>query len=526
MTSTIVTEPLPLRLLLVDDDAALLRMMTRFLTREGFHVTAAAGCVEALRRLGGDEAFDAIVTDLKLGDGSGSEVVRAARRLDPQPYTVVMTGHYSALVSANTLRDGAQDCIEKPISGPALAAQLRQACGREEVSDRDTLEVDEVAQGTGVALILDDDPGVLHVVDRVLRDAGMKTITTSSASEALRVLAESPADVVVSDISMPGMTGVEFLEHLRRTGSEVPVIFVTGLPELSTAIRAVELGAFRYLTKPFDHEELATTAARAANFGRMAALKKRASELLEPRILEQDPQTLRRSFDSACERLWMAAQPIVATDAMRTLYGYEYLLRSDDVVLRTPGHLLAAAEQLDAVPQLSQLVYALVAAAAPEEDCALFVNVHPADLRHKTLYDRRAPLTRIAERVVLEITERGNLEQVPDLRGRISALRDLGFRVAVDDLGAGYAGLNSLVSLHPDVVKLDMTLVRDIDSSVMKRALVGSMARVCQDLGILIVAEGIETEAELETIQELGCDLVQGYLIGKPQRLLGAGAMT
>jgi EAL domain-containing protein (putative c-di-GMP-specific phosphodiesterase class I) len=88
----------------------------------------------------------------------------------------------------------------------------------------------------------------------------------------------------------------------------------------------------------------------------------------------------------------------------------------------------------------------------------------------------------------------------------------------VDDLGAGYAGLTSFAALEPDVVKLDMALVRGVDREPIKHRLVGSMTRLCRDLGILVVAEGVETSAEKEALQELGCDLLQGYLFGRPGR--------
>jgi EAL domain-containing protein (putative c-di-GMP-specific phosphodiesterase class I) len=134
------------------------------------------------------------------------------------------------------------------------------------------------------------------------------------------------------------------------------------------------------------------------------------------------------------------------------------------------------------------------------------------------------PLAARASEVVLEITERASLEGIPDFRSRILNLRDLGYRIAVDDLGAGYAGLNTFAALEPDVVKLDMTLVRNADSEPVKRKLIGSMATLCRDLGIQVVAEGIETKAERDTVVDLGCDLLQGFFIGRPGPLPVPGA--
>src|SRR4029079_10187530 len=100
----------------------------------------------------------------------------------------------------------------------------------------------------------------------------------------------------------------------------------------------------------------------------------------------------------------------------------------------------------------------IVSGTVPE---LLFMNVHPEDLTDDTLLDPHAPLSRVASRVVLEVTERASLEKMTGVAERIRGLRELGFRIALDDLGAGYAGLTSFATLTPDVVKVDMSLVRD-----------------------------------------------------------------
>jgi EAL domain-containing protein (putative c-di-GMP-specific phosphodiesterase class I) len=152
-------------------------------------------------------------------------------------------------------------------------------------------------------------------------------------------------------------------------------------------------------------------------------------------------------------------------------------------------------------------------------DALIFINIHPLDLTNDSLYALRAPLTAHAGRLVLEVTERSSLQRIDDLSSRIERLRDLGYRIAVDDLGAGYAGLSSFSQLEPDIVKLDMALVRGIDSSSSKSSLVRSMVQVCtQDLGMRVVCEGVETSAERDTLERLGATLLQGYLFARPER--------
>ena len=129
----------------------------------------------------------------------------------------------------------------------------------------------------------------------------------------------------------------------------------------------------------------------------------------------------------------------------------------------------------------------------------LFVNLHPADLEDEELYADDGALTPFANQVVLEITERAALDRIHELQLRVTRLRALGYRIAIDDLGAGYAGLTSFAQLEPEVVKVDMSLVRGIDGSPMKQKLVRSIISLCTELDIQLVAEGIETPGERDT---------------------------
>jgi len=149
-------------------------------------------------------------------------------------------------------------------------------------------------------------------------------------------------------------------------------------------------------------------------------------------------------------------------------------------------------------------------------DAVLFVNLHTRDLLDAELYESASPLGRIAERVVLEVTERAALDDVKDVVARISVLRYQGFRIAIDDLGAGYAGLSSFAALEPEIVKLDMSLVRNAHQSPVRRRLIESMTALCAEMKIKVVAEGIESDAERECVRQAGCELLQGYLFAKP----------
>lgn len=369
-------------------------------------------------------------------------------------------------------------------------------------------------------LLVDDDPQVLAATARRLERAGFEVERQRDGEEAIKRLGSGSFEAVVTDISMPGVDGIELLRRVREQDRDVPVLLVTGNPSLETAASAVELGAFKYLFKPFEAKELVEAVTRATQLCRLARMKRQALSLLGTGSGEaSDRAGLEASFRSALESLWVAFQPIL--DAQRrAVLGYEALLRSDEPSLPHPGAVLDAAERLGELHTLGRAMRERAAGhmGDGERDWLLFLNLHPEDLLDDHLLDRGTALAGIAHRVVLEITERASLDGIADARARVAALRELGFRIAVDDLGSGYAGLSSFVHLEPDFVKLDMSLVRGVDGSAVKQKLVRSMTTLCKELGLGIVAEGIETESERDSVVGLGCDLLQGYRFAKPSR--------
>jgi EAL domain-containing protein (putative c-di-GMP-specific phosphodiesterase class I) len=284
-----------------------------------------------------------------------------------------------------------------------------------------------------------------------------------------------------------------------------------------TAVQALEYGAMHYLSKPVGSRELESTIDKAVRLHRMARVRQQAAELLGHGAQARDRAGLEASFDRAMQSLWMAYHPIVrARDG--SLFGYEALLRSTEPTLPHPGAVIDAAERLGCTDLLGRTIRER--ATLPMRACkngeSLFVNLHVTDLLDPTLSSPTAPLSKIADRVVLEITERASLDLVKDARNRIARLREMGFRIAIDDMGAGYAGLSSFALLEPEIIKLDMSLIRDVHQSATKQRVVRSMTDLAKDMGMLIVAEGIEVVEERDVLVELGCDLLQGFLFARP----------
>ena len=370
-------------------------------------------------------------------------------------------------------------------------------------------------------LVVDDDGAIRNAVRRVLVKAEFVVTTVSSASEALELLKTQRFDAIVTDIMMPGMDGLEFLRLLRQSDRELPVIILTGHPTFESAVVAVKEGGFRYVMKPFAAEELTSTVREAAAMFRLTTLKRRALAKRNSGIWHiAEIGNLNTQFDIALEGLSMAFQPIIDWPNRR-LFGYEALMRTTALTMGNPGLLIDAAERLERLDDLGRQIRRAVAGAihAAPHDAVLFVNLHSSDLNDEELFSTSSPLSEHAHRVVLEITERASLDQVADVKGGLKKLRQLGYRIAVDDLGAGYSGLASFSQLEPDIVKLDISLIKEIDMSSRQASIVRSMITVCaRDLGTQVVCEGIETEAERDTLEGLGATLFQGYLFARPER--------
>lgn len=395
--------------------------------------------------------------------------------------------------------------MPEPTPWEVCAAPLPDPCGR------------SAAAPGEVVLVVDDEPLVRRVTTRHLEREGYRVLGASNGQEALAVLEAHPVDLVVSDITMPDCDGIMLMEAMRGRGIDLPVILVTGVPSTESAVAAVRLGAVSYLGKPLRGDQLLSEVKRALHLHALACLRRDALRVVAGGQADAgQSEALHEKLDQALRQLFVVYQPIVSW-AKRRVVGYEALVRSSAREMQGPQALFGAAERLGRVAELSHDIRTRSAASFQgHDDLLLFVNVHAVDLLDDALLDAHHPLTKIAERVVLEVTERAQLEDLRTAQRRIERLRERGFRIAIDDIGAGYAGLSSFALLEPDLVKLDQSLVRDVQHAPIKQQLIRSLTKLCGDLGINVIAEGIESAAEHESLLELGCDLFQGYHFSRP----------
>lgn len=223
----------------------------------------------------------------------------------------------------------------------------------------------------------------------------------------------------------------------------------------------------------------------------------------------------------------MEYQPIITADT-EAIYGYEALARGERHELQSPQVMLEVADEANLIWELNRLLRARAIEGIIgdlRDHQRLFLNTDPADFEDPRFREMDAETLGVddADRIVLEITERIAIEDYPRFKSYMAAFRERGFRFAVDDAGSGYAGLGSIANLDPDYIKLDISLISEIDSNFLKQNLVKTMVRFAEDHGVEVIAEGVERREEFETIRELGVPLVQGFLFHRPQ-MNGAAA--
>ncbi len=364
-------------------------------------------------------------------------------------------------------------------------------------------------------LLVDDEPLFMAACARSLSAWGYAVRQARHGEEALQALRTQSVDVILCDINLPGMSGIELLRAVRSQDRDVPFLLMTGGPELESARLAVEWGAQNYLIKPLALPNLRDILQRTVESYRFIRSQRSLFDSSERIVLET--HELRQQFGQAVAQAWMAFQPIVSWSS-RSVVAYEALLRSTATNLASPTAMLQVAESLGEVHNLGHMTRGLIAEVMKHhpELPGVFVNLHVLDLLDDQLYADSSPLLPYARRIHFEITERMALEKVPDTRERVARLRQHGYRIAVDDLGEGYSGLNSFAALEPDAVKLDMSLIRDLDRVAAKRKLVQTLVGLCRELGTPLVAEGVERKEEVAALVDLGVDLLQGFYFAHP----------
>ena len=235
---------------------------------------------------------------------------------------------------------------------------------------------------------------------------------------------------------------------------------------------------------------------------------------------------LRKEFESVMkgEQISCVFQPIVNLNDFEAI-GFELLSRGPrESELHRPDALFDVARTEGRVTELDRLCRRTASKAGEglPLDCLRFVNTEPVTMflhSHGESFVNEivaATASSLRGLTVIEITENCVIDDFDRMRDIVRQLRAHGFRVAIDDAGAGYAGLQTMVEIEPDFIKLDMSLIRGVESSVVKQRLVRTLRDFCREAAITLIAEGIETRKQLDTLRELGVSHGQGFLFGHP----------
>jgi PAS domain S-box-containing protein len=282
-------------------------------------------------------------------------------------------------------------------------------------------------------------------------------------------------------------------------------------------VRAVPMGDFVSLT----WRNTTAAHARQQQLLELADRTRRRLDVFEPEMADvvADPEEVTDLLTECLERgcVGTALQPIVSLrDELRPV-GYEALSRFPPSTLGGPAAWFTAAHRVGLGRELEvrAIAQALDVLADLPEDCLLSVNASP----HALVAGLAGALGENVPwpRILLELTEHVPVDSYPTVNKTLAPLRAAGCRIAIDDAGSGFAGLRHLVELVPDVIKLDLALVRGIDGDPRRSALAGMLVSFAREIGAHVIAEGVETEAEHARVAELGVDWAQGYLFGRPE---------
>ncbi len=364
-------------------------------------------------------------------------------------------------------------------------------------------------------LVVDDDQIVLRSVERVLSRAGHDVSAQSRGEDSLDCANSQPFDVAIVDYKLPQMDGLEVLQRLRDIQPRCVRMLMTGELVLPLVVTAVNVGKVsRVIEKPFDANTLVETVNEAlANYRRLTAMLQNQRGVGSAQERRQISEVIKGSG------LRLAIQPIIRTSS-NTLFGYEVLLRSSHPILDGPGPVLAAAERHGMLRELGSVVVARAAEWLMRlpDSAHIFMNLHPQELVDSAALSTRMEVLQLwSDRVVLEITERAEYSSNFSWQTALERVKEMGFQIAIDDLGSGYAALNMLAELQPHFMKVDMSIVRNVNADNHKRRLVDLLCNFASATGSEVVAEGVETEEEAQALADAGVDLMQGYLFGEPR---------
>lgn len=374
-------------------------------------------------------------------------------------------------------------------------------------------------------ILADDSPFARNALaDLVLADPSLELVgVAGDADEAIELAASERPDVAVVDVRMPGGGGPRAARGIRRRAPQTRILVLSAYGDRETVLSMIGAGIDAYVEKGRPGDEI-LHAIHYAGRGQHPLVPELVHELsgklnIQRRASERRTRRadrIRRLIRG--EDLSMVFQPIVDLRDGRVV-ALEALARIAMPPMRPPGWWFAeaAAVGLDIDLELAAIRAALASLERLPPKVALAVNASPRAIVSPGFPG--AFLGVRAERVLLEVTEHAPVEDPEALQEAVAHLRDRGMRLAIDDAGAGFSSLGSILRITPDFIKLDISLVRGVEHHEAHRDTASAVARFASDIGAQLVAEGIETRAELLALRGLGVQLGQGFYLACPSPL-------
>ncbi len=376
-------------------------------------------------------------------------------------------------------------------------------------------------------LIADDDDMVRQtLLEAIEQTDGIVVVgTAKNAAEAIRIASMRHPDVALLDVRMPGGGGPHAAREIRWRSPDTRIVALSAHRDERSVDNMLASGATSYLVKDADLDEIMNAVTRSVDGEALLAngvvqhvVSELGSRLAREHGLEEERSDeegrIRRLIDGR-GGLEMVYQPIVELSSGR-IVGVEALARFPSWPKRTPDVWFREATEigLGTELQVAAVELALTALDVLPLDVFVSVNVDPTAAASPELAKvmQRWP----GERLVIELTEHAPASDYPSLREALNEFRRSGVRIAVDDAGAGFASLRHILELAPDIIKLDISIVRDIDTEASHRALASALVGFARETGTDLIAEGVETAEEALILRSLGIPLIQGYFVARP----------
>jgi EAL domain-containing protein (putative c-di-GMP-specific phosphodiesterase class I)/CheY-like chemotaxis protein len=386
------------------------------------------------------------------------------------------------------------------------------------------------ALADALVLVVDDVAANVALLERILRSGGARNVYSFTDPEVfVASCADLEPDLVLLDLHMPKLDGFAVLDVLRATTPEdafVPVLMLTADITRESRERALAAGVKDFVTKPFDRTEVLQRATNLLEtrvlYKRLERRTARLEEALDAELAQKRSLATARRLKADLIRSvlesdeWsMVFQPIIDLQH-NALVGAEALARFAVRPLRPPDAWFTEASDVGLGVELELAAVDRALADFPRlpPEVYLALNVSPATATGDGLRERLSAVP--GARIVLELTEHHRVDDYETLWPALDELRAQGVRIAVDDAGSGYSGLQHILRLQPDLVKLDVELTRGLHADPVREALASSLVTFTEKIGAQLVAEGIESFADLETLRRLGVASGQGFLWGKP----------